>query len=181
MSSLHLKSQALFSLMNVVHNTILGYSSHWTRPDTFTKHYPRKESNQQSREGNSHRVSITLMFTRFSSPTSSTPYHQEGYSRLSSSQHHSSSWIEPFHSTPPAEMLKKDIKPDVSKNADTWLCSKWSLTKDFCIALLISSSPSWYKSRKNLLRPASPSNCSSFSWYFKRVKIRNPCRWTAVV
>lgn len=55
-------------------------------------------------------------------------------------------------------------------------CLKWSLTKDFCMALLISSSASWYISRKSLFKPASPSSCSSFSWCFKWFKMRNPSR-----
>ena len=39
-----------------------------------------------------------------------------------------------------------------------------SLTNDFCMALLVSSSASLYMSRKNLFKAASPSSFSSFSY-----------------
>lgn len=42
------------------------------------------------------------------------------------------------------------------------------LTKDLLIALLVSSSASWYMSLKNLFKAASPSSFSSFSWHMMR-------------
>lgn len=55
----------------------------------------------------------------------------------------------------------QDIAKTFTKISNTR--KEW-LTKDFLMALLVSSSASLYISWKNLFKAASPSSFSSFSW-----------------
>ena len=72
------------------------------------------------------------------------------------------------------QLQKKVIKWQPGKDHQKFLGNgDKSLTKDFIMALLVSSSASLYMSLKNLLRAASPSSFSSFSWRCKQSESAN--------
>lgn len=118
-----------------------------------------------------------------STPISSSPYHQGHFPPPSCCPLLSSLSKAPSHLTPPVQfednirmqfcwfqILKGNLQI-ILKLVQKYRVSiavsntrKDCLTKDFLMALLVSSSASLYISWKNLFKAASPSSFSSFSW-----------------